>query len=244
MVQLKYFGDNRDYFKYDLISFVLSKNIFASYCFVPMLTKHRTDREGEVALKPSTCKSTKLFNFIKEHENQDLNHWEKWLKQFVPIYKTIQPVNYSYFADHDRSKYWEINREILVSDNAFIFVDPDTGLQAGRKSCIKKTDKEKYILNDDLFCLLNYLSDSSMYIIYQHLQRNRHNHVEDIERKIRVLGNFYPNLFVTIYYEDDLAFVFATKRNRIYHQVNKTIAEYHFRSSIEHRGVHKTSFDR
>lgn len=43
MVQLKYFGDSRDYFKYDLLASVLEEMNFGSYVFIPMLTNHRDD---------------------------------------------------------------------------------------------------------------------------------------------------------------------------------------------------------
>lgn len=46
MVQLKYFGDSRDYFKYDLISSILEGMKIADYVFIPMLTNHRIDNEG------------------------------------------------------------------------------------------------------------------------------------------------------------------------------------------------------
>ncbi len=238
MVQLKYFGDDRDYFKYDLISFLLSKKIFSSYCFIPMLTEHRIDREGDIIPKSTPCKSVELLNYIKSHKKPDLNHWERWLNQFVSDYKTIAPVNTTYFTDQNRTKYWDKYEDIISSDNALIFFDPDTGLQAGRKSYIKKTDKEKYILNIDLPCLLEMLSDSSMYIIYQHLQRNRHRHSDDIKRKIRALENSITKLYAVIYYENDLAFVFICKNSTMLSMTKQTLAEYDSRSTINHRGFH------
>ena len=41
MVQLKYFGDNRDFFKYDLITVVLEHTSLSHYVFIPMLIAHR-----------------------------------------------------------------------------------------------------------------------------------------------------------------------------------------------------------
>lgn len=38
MVQLKYFGDSRDYFKYDLITTLVQHTSLDNYLFVPMLT--------------------------------------------------------------------------------------------------------------------------------------------------------------------------------------------------------------
>ena len=40
MVQLKYFGDDRDYFKYDSITYLLKAGLFRRYAFIPMLTEN------------------------------------------------------------------------------------------------------------------------------------------------------------------------------------------------------------
>ncbi|MCP4551854.1 MAG: hypothetical protein GY834_07415, partial [Bacteroidetes bacterium] len=93
MVQLKYYGDDRDYFKYDLISTVLDEIGFDNYSFVPMLTEHRYDNEGDISPESSPCKSEELLAFICSHSKPDLNNWELWLKKYTSSYLTVQPIN-------------------------------------------------------------------------------------------------------------------------------------------------------
>jgi len=69
MVQLKYYGDDRDYFKYDLITYLLKSLEIKNYGFVPMLTEHRDDNEGNVTAVDSGCKCKVLLNHIKEPPN-------------------------------------------------------------------------------------------------------------------------------------------------------------------------------
>lgn len=107
MVQLKYFGDSRDYFKYDLITHLLKSGVVSNYAFVPMLTNHRVDDGGNKAPKHIDGKSTELLSFIDRCGYKNLEHWEAWLKPVVSSYVTVQPVNKIFFEDGARNKYWE-----------------------------------------------------------------------------------------------------------------------------------------
>ena len=114
MVQLKYFGDSRDYFKYDLITHLLRQGLFSTYVFVPMLTNHRIDGEGNKLPKYVEGKSRDLLSFIDACHSKDLDHWEKWLKSYVTAYKTIQPVNETFIRDGARPAYWRLFAGLLV----------------------------------------------------------------------------------------------------------------------------------
>ena len=110
MVQLKYFGDSRDYFKYDLITSIIELLKIQTYVFVPMLTRHREDREGEKPPRNKDGKSKKLLYFIEGCKtSKDLNHWETWLNSHVRKYKTVKPVNETFFEDSKRSTYWSVS---------------------------------------------------------------------------------------------------------------------------------------
>ena len=65
MVQLKYFGDSRDYFKYDLITSVLKDMKIENYIFIPMLTNHRVNNEGKKTPQKIGGKSDDLLLFIR-----------------------------------------------------------------------------------------------------------------------------------------------------------------------------------
>ena len=141
MVQLKYYGDDRDYFKYDLITFVLKNSDFKQYGFVPMLTEHRYDNEGNISPNPSDCKSKDLLNFIAAHSKPDLNNRELWLNHYVSTYNCMQPINTDYLTDSNRIKYWGKHDKIISTNASLIFFDPDTGIQAGIISRIKPENK-------------------------------------------------------------------------------------------------------
>ena len=241
MVQLKYYGDDRDYFKYDLISFVLKNSNFKQYGFVPMLTEHRYDNEGKISPTPSNCKSNDLLSFISTHSNQDLNNWELWLKQYVSTYNCIQPVNTDYFNESNRVKYWEKYSVIISANNSLVFFDPDTGIQAGRASKIKPEEKEKYILNTEIHTIIKNLSSSSIFIIYQHLQWNRKKHAQDIINKCNALSEIEPMLNVLIYREIDLAFIFITKSTALRETVSLILNSYHQKSTVSPSAIYQNA---
>ena len=106
MVQLKYFGDNRDYFKYDLITFIFESSLLDRYVFIPMLTDHRNDNEGKKTPKYNGDKSLTLYDFINLCQEKRISKWKRWLSPYVTSYQTVEPVDQTYFLDGSRAEYW------------------------------------------------------------------------------------------------------------------------------------------
>ena len=238
MVQLKYFGDSRDYFKYDLITFLLDNGVLENYAFIPMLTNHRDDGEGNKTPKYIEGKSLDLLSFIEECHSKDLGHWEKVLKPHVKQYKTIRPANEVFFSDETRNIYWQKFEGISKEMNALIFIDPDTGLETGTPSYLRKMGREKYILNSELSCLFENLDKNSVLMIYQHLPNNKHIHQESVLKKINQAIASTDCQYIQAYREDDLAFIFLMKSNVIYTSISKLLNIYHEQSGHQYKSMH------
>jgi hypothetical protein len=238
MVQLKYFGDSRDYFKYDLITHLLVSGLVSNYAFVPMLTNHRVDGEGNKIPKHIQGKSTELLSFIGMCGSKSLGHWETWLKPLVGSYVTLQPVNEVFFEDGVRNKYWELFDAVLRTKNALIFVDPDTGLETGKPSYLRKMGREKYILNDELAKLSQTLDSSSALMIYQHLPNNKHIHEGFVCRKIEQAVEASGCRSVLAYREDDLAFLFIVKSKALFIELSNQLENYYGNSGHVYRSMH------
>lgn len=238
MVQLKYFGDSRDYFKYDLITHVLSDTPVLNYAFVPMLTNHRIDGEGNKTPNHIGGKSKDLLSFIESCESKDLAHWEAWLKPYVESYITVQPVNSVFFEDSARNKYWKSFKEIIESKSCLVFVDPDTGLETGSPSYLNKMGREKYILNGEFRYLHNVLDSSSVLMTYQHLPNNKHKHEEAVMKKITQAIKNTGSTFVIAYREDDLAFLFMVKDESVFSSLREALEKYHEASEHTYKSIH------
>lgn len=240
MVQLKYFGDSRDYFKYDLITSILDKNnkTFENYIFVPMLTEHRTDdNEGKKTPNNTGRQSEELLSFIRKQDSKSLSHWEKWLRPYVNNYKTVEPVDETFFKDDTRKEYWITFKEYLKEKSALIFIDPDTGLESGTKSYLKKMGPAKYILNEEISLLHEYLDPSSVLMIYQHLPNDKRIHEESVSKKLKQL-KANQNVFVCGYRENDLVFLFMSKNAELYNRLYNTIKIYHDNRKHKYKSIH------
>jgi len=238
VVQLKYFGDSRDYFKYDLVSFILKNKVAANYVFVPMLTDQRFDNEGNKAPKPIDGKSKDLLTFIANCSTKDLNHWERWLDKYSESYKTIQPVNRTFFNDSNRAQYWGLFTDILKEKNALIFVDPDTGLETGSQSYLRRMGREKYMLNTETAILYKMLDETSYLMIYQHLPNNKHIHKASVDKKIKQASKGTGSNLVCAYREDDLAFLFLAKRPKEFISIVNLIKEYFETTNHDLKSIH------
>jgi hypothetical protein len=223
MVQLKYFGDSRDYLKYDLITVVLKKLQFNCYVFVPLLTDHRDDNEGQ---KRPYHEDSELQTFINECNGKSLVHWERWLKRYVNTYQTVEPVDKTFFHNYERQQYWNKFQPLLKSEHSLLFLDPDIGIETGRISKIKTKNKEKYILSNEVICLVKNIPPTSLLMIYQQLQRNSHKREKDLIEKVRRLNNISEDISACAYREDDLAFLFISRSNDIYTRICSCLESY------------------
>lgn len=238
MVQLKYFGDSRDYFKYDLITYLLKSGVVSNYIFIPMLTNPRPGREGNKKPKYIEGKSPELLSFIDKCHTKDLSHWERWLSPHVNSYTTVKPVNEVFFVDSDRESYWQKFENISKGRNALIFLDPDTGIETGTPWYLRKRGREKYILNSELSKLAKHLDDTSVLMIYQHLPNNKLIHKQAVLKKLNQAVHTTNCKLLVAYREDDLAFIFIMKKNAIYIFLRSLLEGYHKNSGHVYKSIH------
>jgi len=242
MVQLKYFGDYRDFFKYDLITSVVAASSLNKYVFVPMLTEHRFDNEGKKAPRYAGGKSKELLTFINRCPSKSLTHWEKWLSSSrVDSYETINPPDTIFFSDDEREQYWRIFKPLLGRENALVFLDPDTGLETGTPSYLSKMGREKYILDKETEFLYKQLESSSLLMIYQHLPNNKNIHLDSVRKKLSQLQSASGGSLVCAYREDDLAFLFLSKDPRLFDELCNILNAYHVNSHHKLKSLHLPS---
>lgn len=238
MVQMRHFGDDRDYFKHDLISWIIGdKNNEASLrnlVYVPMLTVHRDDnKEGN--RKPDTkCnRSEELLDFMAKCSTKSLEHWQRWYTKKVKVanYQTIDPVDKTFFAHETRSEYWKKFKHLIPTENALVFVDPDTGMETGTMGYMKRQGFDKYIFNQELLLdLVKLLHPSSVLMIYQHLSNNADTRPEQVDKRCYQMAGVFHQRFTLAYREDDLAFLFITKTDEIFNKMQVCLHKYNQKS--------------
>jgi hypothetical protein len=238
MVQLKYFGDSRDFFKYDLITAVFERSSLRHYVFVPMLTEHRHDNEGKKAPRQRGDKSADLLVFIKRCSCKSLKHWEAWLKNYVNSYRTLEPVDETFFSDRMRAKYWKAFQPLIRQKNSLVFVDPDTGLETGKPWYLRKMGREKYILDYELQSLINEIDCTSVLMLYQHLPNNKLVHTASVKKKLEQIRRVDCRAYTCAYREDDVAFLFVSKQKKVQEEIQGLLKNYHARSNHKYKSLH------
>lgn len=237
MVQIKYFGDNRDYFKYDLITAIFQSKLLDSYVFIPMLTKHRDDNQGNRKPLNNGNKSPELYDFLATCNVKSLNHWERWITPFVTHYYTVKPVDEILFHDGSRAEYWQQFAALMNINNALVFLDPDTGIETGRPSYRKKMGPEKYILNEELSNIFIELHLNSLLMIYQHLPNNKHNHIGATRKKLEQVRDVCNISLTCAYREDDLAFIFAAKSKGLFMDLLAFLEKYYKKGNQQYKTI-------
>jgi hypothetical protein len=195
-----------------------------------MLTEHRNDGEGKKNPIVGQCKSEELLTFIRGCNYKSLNNWKTWLTQYVNGYYTVEPVDQIYFSENSRIDYWKKFKSLIKLQAALIFIDPDTGLETGNPSYLKRMGREKYLLNEELTSHIKLLHQTSGLMVYQQLQRNRDWHIKDFKNKLEQVKSLNDKIFVCGYREDDLSFIFVTKTIELHIKITDIFKEYCFTS--------------
>jgi hypothetical protein len=238
---MAYFGDDRDYFKHDLISWIVKKDFpLCNLVYVPSLTKPRDSKEGNVRLNETCGRSEVLLDAIKTHktridkgeEQKSLEHWRTWYTPRIAKYHTVEPVDATFFTGDSRADYWKKFEDLLQTKNAIVFVDPDTGLETRTATYMRRKGADKYVLNNDLLHLYQVLHHSSILMIYQHLPNNAHEHVPQTQRKLKQLSEACGQQRTIAYRERDLAFLFVAKTDMVFELIQKSLKGYHDKSKM------------
>lgn len=230
MVQIRHFGDDRDYFKHDLISWIVEKSSLRNLVYVPMLTEHRDNQEGDVEPDATCNRSGELLYFIKGYHNKSLDHWRKWYCPKVANYQTVEPVDEIFFKHDTRTNYWKKFDLLVQRENALVFIDPDTGLETQNAAYMQRMGFDKYILNLELLGLYRILHESSALMIYQHLPYDNRIHIQQVNNRLQQIARVCLQSHIIAYRENDLAFLFITKSDEIFSKMQNCLEAYYDKS--------------
>jgi hypothetical protein len=208
-----------------------------NYTFIPMLTDHREDNEGNRRPVRKDGRSSRLYEFIASRNGKSLDHWEQWLGQYVVSYHTVKPADETFFCDESRDSYWQRFRPLVGIEKALVFLDPDTGLETGGASYRRRMGPEKYILNDELNAMFKSLHSESVMMVYQHLPNYKRVHGEATKKKLNQAQSVCDGAMTCAYREDDLAFVFIAKSTPVFKRLEYFLTVYHEKSKDKYREI-------
>ena len=147
-------------------------------------------------------------------------------------YRPIGDTSDEYYSHATRQQYFCAIPDSSLQQ-AVVFFDPDIGLNAGSNSYMKRVGIDKYLFDEDLRGFSSRLSNSSVAVVYQHLQRDRSRFWDDIEdrslRVCRALGASGAS-FVT---DRDVAFVVTARDSAIRLDVGRIMVEHAHKHGLD-----------
>lgn len=211
----QYVGDNRDLFKYDLITEIIKGlKLQQRFTFIPMLTPNDASNQGnerDFSEKDAGWKNKPLRVFLERFHNmhKDKRDFREVANYFRMV--DIQTCIYNsdvYFEKSKRSDYFEnIPQDLL--ENPLIFLDPDIGLQI-------KISTEKHILFSEIKeSIYKRINNESIIMIFQFIPTVlKEKHDKYIERRLSDLSGISNN-FTYITNNIIIFFLLAKNQNQI-----------------------------
>jgi len=221
----QYFGNKRDLFKFDLLLELMAGGRFRQLTYVPMLTPPAaTSKEGNQLRRSAGPFNSEVFHFLREHRSSaDIRELRK-------LFAHRQQFDYSahrddaYYSYQERTEYFRA-MESSELRSACVFLDPDIGIERGSLPYMKKAGLEKYLFLDDLETLVE-RSENSVFIVYQHLQKDAGKRLGDIRDHIEALSKRFGIAAVPFVRQDDLAFYAIAKDEAILGEAAKIFSHH------------------
>lgn len=228
----QYFGDNRDLFKYDLITeIMLGINSLEYFTFIPMLTKNDEKNDGNMRDFEKAKAGTENNDLKKCLEKYGKN-CDKNLRDFRNIrrYFDLKEIKLNiykensteYFEHRIRAEYFKIENLKKFLSNPLIFIDPDNGLQ------IKNTKSNKHLLYSEVKDIYEHMDENSILMIYQHFPRARYKYKEYTpEGRSNALKEKVGMRYQPTYISDnEIIFFLLAKNNKMNNELAKVVAKY------------------
>jgi hypothetical protein len=214
----QYFGDNKDLFKYDLMT-VLNKDLkLDGITIVPMLTENDETNDGNDRIHKKAkagTKNYKLIQFLEQFVDKNTRNINELKKHFDDIQIQFKFSSDSIFSHKERDKYFS---KITLSNlkNEHLFFDPDNGLE------IKKSS-HKHILYSDVAKCFSSIDDNSIISIIQFKPRVKWDII--IPKKMDELTK-QVTPHVTYIANSKVAFFILAKNKKRLDEIQKSLDSY------------------
>lgn len=168
LLKNQYFGDRRDFFKYDLaLSFIEQIDCLNSFAFIPMLTKNDSSKDGNVTQYDGSRRKD-LETFLRScllTSNRNITN----LRTFMDGQEGINYLPYNeteFFSHQGRRKYFDGIDPSFLSNSVVLF-DPDNGFEI---KSMRNGNGHKYLKFEELSKIFGKTSNA-LVLVYQHIPR-------------------------------------------------------------------------
>ncbi len=182
----KYFGDKRDYFKYDLMIFLAhTLPDIQRFTFIPMLTANDGSGDGgktNYAPEGGNCELHQFLQSCIKGERRNIRQLRTFFMRHHFRFEYCPYSDDMYFIHHQRGPYFA-----RIPDNslnrAVVLADPDNGLEV--KSMIPSAG-HRYIRYEEVRSLYFRMDATSVLVVFQYFPR----YLPRIKRKPYLMDRF------------------------------------------------------
>jgi hypothetical protein len=222
-MNVKFFGDSKDLFKYDLITDVI-KNFHGKIdrlVIVPMLTAYYPRFKGNTG-----CRNKNLIEcFRRFRTKEDVDNYYTTLKQYfkdlresIGVKKVrVRIEKDETFSQQTRSGYFSGIFE-KFPQACLLFIDPDIGVKEHNYTA-------KHLSFAELKEFWDRLDNESVLMIYQHFQRNRVVGGSDPNSKAAAITRFI-GISPLIIADTTVMFIFLIKNPDLRSELREILTNY------------------
>ncbi len=229
----QYFGDRRDFFKYDLLLDLVEGHGSRKLTFIPMLTPNDGSAEGTLTHYDCGERRQSLCEFLQAavtSRQRDIRLLHQIMPQFQVEFRCH--CDNHYLLNQDRDRYFDSLPPEWLAESV-VFLDPDIGLQTGNNGYMRRKGFEKYLTYAELSRVCSRTSGSSVVIVYQHLQRNAKRHLSDLEHRLEDLRAHIPAAGLWAIRQGDLAFLILIQDRMRARQIEHSLATHARRHGLQ-----------
>jgi hypothetical protein len=227
-MNLKYSGDTRDLFKFDLVR-QLIKGIpeFRSFTFVPMITdeERRTKQKKSAKLDLGAAArkglaGTKNRDLMEcmgrlQEINDDLSYFSGVHSYFRQENIMVDVLHKDRFSHENRVNYFQKLFDSFPKES-LILLDPDIGLEV-------KNPTQRHLLFDEVNDIFSRMDTSSVLMIYQHIPRViRKGYITKRCDELAGVCGSRPETIT----DNEIVFFLLPKNNEMRTKVCNVLAEY------------------
>lgn len=217
----QYFGDDRDLFKYDLITMLIEEvPSLHRFTFIPLLTPDDDTGHGDIADRRDKAPGSgnprliEILDSCRESGRRNISEIHRYFEEVgIPTYIHKEGC---YLSHNNRGGYFAgLTNGAL--ENALVFLDPDNGLEV-KESC------EKHVLVAELVDLYERMGTNSVLMFFQYRPRlkPRADLVMDASARLYELGLGVPLVVA----ENNVAFFLFAKDKESRDHMAGAIANY------------------
>jgi hypothetical protein len=227
-MNIRFSGDTRDLFKFDLVRHIMkSFPELSGFTFIPMLTDQVAPSKRKKSSTTDLLKAAKAGKAGSQNRNlmeylgkmqeieDDMEYFSGIKSYFRQENILIDVLQKDRFSHEHRADYFAKLFEQFPK-KSLVFLDPDTGLEV-------KNPTRRHLLLDEVKKILDRMDTSSILMIYQHFPRETHEGY--IRDRCAQLGELTGTQPVSIT-DNEIVFFLLAKDPAIRHRLIDIVARY------------------